>query len=153
MSQHLFRCVYAYKVNISRARQQRNRWPKQIFFGEVTLLPHLFCRPRAVYLFVRRLFWWRPHVRGDFFVFAYAFFPVPATHISRVVVSTKRPRHLRLRGMVGCYDDDRSYIQKVYRAEKQFFEKNDKKKFENVCTFRNYAYLCIRNHENSSSKS
>lgn len=42
MSQHLFRCVYAYKVNISRARQQRNRWPKQIFFGEVTLLPHLF---------------------------------------------------------------------------------------------------------------
>ena len=42
MSQHLFRCVYAYKVNISRARQQRNRWPKQIFFGKVTLLPHLF---------------------------------------------------------------------------------------------------------------
>ena len=45
MSQHLFRCVYAYKVNISRARQQRNRWPKQIFFGKVTLLPHLFLPP------------------------------------------------------------------------------------------------------------
>ena len=83
MLQHLFRRVYAYKVNISRARQQRNRWPKQIFFGKVTLLPHLFLPLTNSVSLRAETFWWRPHVRGDFFVFAYAFFPVPATHISR----------------------------------------------------------------------
>lgn len=141
MSQHLFRCVYAYKVNISRARQQRNRWPKQIFFGEVTLLPHLFCRPRAVYLFVRRLFG-GVLTSEETFSSSHTLFFLCRRHIFLGWSSRQRGP-----GICGCgvwwgAMTTTGLIYKMYIGPKSsFFEKNDKKsskmfaRFEIMPTF------------------
>lgn len=128
MSQHLFRCVYAYKVNISRARQQRNRWPKQIFFGEVTLLPHLFL-PFTCRVTLRAETFLRAAVRQkrvfclharDYFDAGDTFFLLPSG---------------RCRGPIACgrgvRREDMTTTGLIYKRyigpKSSFFEKNDKK--------------------------
>lgn len=128
MSQHLFRCVYAYKVNISRARQQRNRWPKQIFFGEVTLLPHLFL-PFTCRVTLRAETFLRAAVRQkrvfclharDYFDAGDTFFLLPSA-LCRGPIACGRGVRWGAMTTTGL-------IYKRYIGQKSsFFEKNDKK--------------------------